>query len=122
VVSVLRFLSAWWKEILAMYCPKCGDVLEQINGVWTCRRGDMPLSNHLSAAFVDQYVLKIRANEHRPVAFRWGGVWYCPGCGIRLEERDGLVACHECGQSLNEFLHELIELHPHKDMHGNNVE
>jgi hypothetical protein len=103
-----------------MYCPKCGDVLEQINGVWVCRRGDMPLSNRLSAAFEDQYVLKIRATEYRPAALRWGGVWYCPGCGVRLEERDGLVACHECGRSLNEFLHELIELHPHQDMHEKN--
>jgi hypothetical protein len=25
-----------------------------------------------------------------------------------------MVACHECGQSLNEFLYELIEVHPHK--------
>jgi hypothetical protein len=104
-----------------MYCPKCGDLLEQINGVWTCRRGDMPLSDHLSAALVDRYVLKIRASEHRPAPFRWGGVWYCPGCGVQAQERDGLVACHECGESLNEFLYELIELHPHKDMRENNV-
>lgn len=89
--------------------------MEDINGVWTCRRGDMPLSPRLSAAFVDRYVLKSRAPaEHRRAAVRWGGVWYCPGCGVRLEERDGSVACHECGQSLNEFLYELIEVHPHK--------
>jgi predicted amidophosphoribosyltransferase len=102
-----------------MYCPKCGKDMEQINGVWTCRRGDMPLSERVSAAFVDTYVLKIRANEHKRTALKWGGVWYCPGCGVRLQEQDGLLACRECGRSLNEFLYDLIELHPHKNEPGN---
>ncbi len=99
-----------------MYCPRCGQELERVNGVWTCTRGNMPLSPHLSAELTDVYLRKIRNAEFRPTTFKWGGVWYCPGCGVPLQERDGLMMCPQCGQSLNEFLFDLLELHPHKEV------
>ena len=52
-----------------MFCPKCGETLEQIAGVWTCRRGDMSLSGQLSAALADVYVHKIRTAKPHPVTF-----------------------------------------------------
>jgi hypothetical protein len=101
-----------------MFCPKCGESLDQVDGVWACRRGEMPLSGHLSAEFTEIYVLKIRASEPHRATFQWGGTWYCPGCGVRFEEQAGMMTCDQCGQSLNEFLFELVEFHPHKDVNG----
>jgi hypothetical protein len=31
-----------------------------------------------------------------------------------LETEPGLVVCSTCGLSLGEFIHELVELHPHR--------
>jgi len=101
-----------------MFCPKCGDKMGQVNGLWTCRRGEMPLSPRMSEIFTDIYVLKNRPSEHRPITFKRGGLWYCPGCGVPAEERDGSVTCNQCGQFLDEFLWHLIELHPHRTKNG----
>jgi hypothetical protein len=90
-----------------------------VNGEWTCLRGGMGLSEIVSRGMMDVYVKKSRSSVERPSTFTWGGVWYCPGCGIQLSEHEGLVACGQCGQSLNEFLWQLVELHPHTDGHGN---
>jgi predicted RNA-binding Zn-ribbon protein involved in translation (DUF1610 family) len=101
---------------LEVYCPKCGDELEQADGVWLCRRGDMPLSSHVAQRLLNVYVRKVRDSVPKP-RLKWGGDWWCPGCGRRLSEEDGLVECKQCRQSLNEFLYELIEVHPHRT-HG----
>jgi hypothetical protein len=100
-----------------VFCPKCSEEMEQINGVWACRRGEMPLSLHMSTAFTDVYVLKTRTSDRR-ATFKWGGVWYCPGCGVPAEEREGSVKCNRCGRFLDEFLYQLIEHHPHKMKDG----
>jgi predicted amidophosphoribosyltransferase len=112
----LRSMDGDWE----MFCPKCGETLEQIDGAWTCRRGGMPLSPRLSAGFTDVYVLKTSTAQPGRATFLWAGTWYCPGCGIQTEEQAGTVVCPRCRQSLNEFLYDLIELHPHKDVneHG----
>jgi len=31
-------------QLEVMYCPKCGNVLEEKDGTFRCVRGDMPLS------------------------------------------------------------------------------
>ena len=101
-----------------MFCPKCGEEMQQINGLWACGRGEMPINALVSKAFTDVYILKIRTAEQRPVAFQMGGPWYCPGCGVPAEMRDGSLTCNQCGQSLDEFLWHLIELHPHRTKDG----
>lgn len=97
-----------------MFCPKCGEEMEQSSGIWICGRGEMHLSALLSRAFTDVYLLKTRPPENQPVNFKVDGPWYCPGCGIPAEAQNGSVTCSQCGQSLNEFLWPLVELHPHK--------
>jgi hypothetical protein len=92
-----------------MFCAKCGD---EADGVWLCRRGNMPLSLHLTEQLLDIYLRTVRDSTPKP-RLSWGGNWWCPGCGSRLSEVDGLVECEQCGHPLNEFLRELVELHPH---------
>lgn len=99
-----------------MYCPKCGDVLERrSDGELACEQGDMGLSRHLERGLTECFVERTRKPTATPLPFRVGGSWSCPGCGIAmLEDPPGLVACPRCGLSLGEFVHELVELHPHR--------
>jgi hypothetical protein len=48
-----------------------------------------------------------------------GGTWFCPGCGILMEEQTpGAIQCPQCGRSIWEFVDELIEHHPHRREDG----
>ena len=101
-----------------MFCPKCGDELVvDARGSLACERGGMQLSPHLAARLTDSFILKKRPSYEPKGAdpkFRWGGTWFCPACGVRAKEEGGaVVRCPDCGRNLGEFLHELIELHPH---------
>ena len=46
--------------------------------------------------------------------YRFGGQWFCPGCGVSMkEEEPGAVRCPQCGRNIGGYVHELIELNPH---------
>lgn len=96
-----------------MFCPKCGDELRNVKGELTCARGGMGLSKSMERRLLECYVLKSRVPTESKVSFLWGGTWYCPGCGVKAEEREGRVRCPQCSLNMNEFLHQLIEVHPH---------
>jgi hypothetical protein len=80
-------------------------------GVFACDAGGMTFSQNLHD------ILSERFPEQRP---RPSGVevgrrltrWFCPGCGVPLER--GMV-CGRCGQSLQDLIWPLVELHPHAD-------
>jgi hypothetical protein len=87
-----------------------------VDGTFMCVAGDMPLSRHLhdelSAVFVH------RARSARPRSLDWGGVWFCPGCGVEATTDQQHVRCGQCGEYLDEFLYELVEIHPHRSGDG----
>jgi len=100
-----------------MYCPKCGDVLHEEAGLFTCLRGGMELSqdmaSHLHACFVSksEQPREFRFNKD---GYSWGGHWFCPGCGLSMPEQvPGAMLCPECGRDMGSFIYRLIELHPH---------
>lgn len=110
----------------AMYCPKCGDVLRETNETFTCLRGDMELSQHLATHLFVCFVSKSEQPKEPPsvneITYKGGvgGLWFCPGCGVSMEEKTPwAVRCPQCGRSIWQFLHELIEIHPHKADNGN---
>ena len=97
-----------------MYCPKCGDVLEEKVGSFRCVRGDMPLSGHLAKRLYACFVGKSEQPEDKQFGSRYGGQWFCPGCGVPMEEETpGAVRCPQCSRNLGKFLYQLVELHPH---------
>jgi ribosomal protein S27E len=100
---------------MQLHCPKCGDVLaESTSGTLRCARGQMELSQELGERLLECYVLHARTPREKPFAFPVGGVWFCPACGVPTQERNpGDVRCTACSRSLAEFLHALVELHPH---------
>lgn len=96
-----------------MYCPKCGDILEDIEGTLTCVRGDMPLAQNLQARL--RACFEENSEEPKDARVLVGGRWFCPACGIATkEESAGAVRCTKCGRSIGEFMFALVELHPHK--------
>jgi uncharacterized Zn finger protein (UPF0148 family) len=99
-----------------MYCPKCGDVLRRRpNGDLTCEQGEMGLSQRLERGLTECFVDRTRMPLEAPLPFVVGGGWCCPGCGVAMIETEpGSVVCSKCGLSLSEFIHELVELHPHR--------
>jgi ClpA/ClpB-like protein len=38
--------------------------------------------------------------------------WFCPGCGVPLDESN---CCPQCGHSIRDQIYPLVELHPHSD-------
>jgi len=107
---------------MPLHCPKCGDILtEAPDGQLACVRGRMDFAQELAQRLRDCYVTKIRepkdtvyARKGRPHAI--GGIWFCPGCGDAAQElTPGDLRCPVCSRSLVEFVHSLIERHPHFD-------
>ena len=100
-----------------MYCPKCGEPLEEKEGKFVCVSGNMELSatmaTHLYACFVSQSE-QPEELEFTKEGYRVGGHWFCPGCGILMhEESPGAVRCPKCNRNIAMFLNQLVELPPH---------
>lgn len=71
------------------------------------------MSRRLSDALTDVYERRTRHPTATPTKVA-SGEWFCPGCGVAMVTEPGVaVSCPSCGQRLNEFLVELVELHSH---------
>jgi len=98
-----------------MFCPKCGNELSETPEGLICQNGRMQITKELEKRLRECYVLKLREPREVPFSFLAGGQWFCPQCGILALEEKGSVRCPKCKLSLNEFIHSLIEHHPHFD-------
>jgi uncharacterized Zn finger protein (UPF0148 family) len=98
-----------------MFCPKCGEQLSETPAGLVCQTGNMEITKELENRLLECYVLKLRQPREMPFNFSVGGHWFCPQCGISALDENGTVRCPECNLSLNEFIHSLIERHPHFD-------
>jgi hypothetical protein len=75
----------------------------------------MGLSQRIERELTECFVDRTRTPGVASLPFRVGGSWSCPGCGVAMDETaPGLVMCSKCGLSLSEFIHALVELHPHR--------
>ena len=75
----------------------------------------MSLSRHLEGRLTECFITKVSKPRDLRFSFVVGGQWYCPGCGVPTIEENGFVRCTQCGLTLNEFMHSLVEHHPHKE-------
>ena len=84
-----------------------------VASTFMCASGQMHLSRSLHDALSEVFVAHARhANAH---ALEWGSGWFCPGCGVPMNSDTEHVRCPKCGELLDEFLRELVELHPHRE-------
>ena len=93
-----------------MFCPKCGDEMDVNDGEVACVSGDMGLSRGMHDGLSEVFIARTRRG--RPHAFNWGGRWFCPGCGVLMKTDREHVRCETCGEYLDEFIYQLVELHP----------
>ncbi len=97
-----------------MFCPKCGSLLtwradaSLKRDVFYCPPGDMWMSVNLTERLLERYGVQEPADS---VWWQGRRQYYCPGCGVRLQE--GLI-CSRCGKSLRDLHRTLVELHPHE--------
>jgi len=95
-----------------MFCPKCGEVMIVNDGEVTCVSGDMQLSASMRDGLTEVFVDRRRRGRHRTL--NSGGQWFCPGCGAPMKIDGEHGQCETCGECLDEFVHALVELHPHR--------
>ena len=98
-----------------LHCPYCGRGLTWKDGVLRCQVGGMELSEQLRKKLTECYVDQVRVPSHLPPVEALVSEeerWHCPQCARVLTGKP-LLSCESCGKYLNEFLFELIELHPH---------
>ena len=94
-----------------VFCPKCGKRMDVVSATFTCVSCEMPLSRSLHDRLSEVFVSRTRSA--RTVPLNWGASWFCPGCRVAAKTGQDHVRCEKCG----EFLHALVELHPHR-AHG----
>jgi hypothetical protein len=100
-----------------MFCPKCGDAMSEDGPEIECVRGQMGLSQFLAKRLSDSFVARsVPPKEPVPIGYRIGGTWFCPGCGVEMEEVAGTngMICPDCKGNLGPFIFELVEFHPHR--------
>lgn len=94
-----------------MYCPHCGREMRPTDGVFTCDAGGMTFSRNLH----DILTARFPVPRPRSVGVEVGARvtrWFCPGCGVKLRQD---MTCGRCGQTIQDLLWSLVELHPHAD-------
>ena len=99
-----------------MHCPKCGDSLKEQSGTFLCERGKMELSKSLAQRLYSDFVSCEQPEAFRSfkTGYRFGGRWFCPGCGVLMKEKEsGAVTCPQCRRNIGQYLYELVEMHPH---------
>lgn len=104
-----------------MFCPKCGALLIPREdtyireGTFYCAPGDMWLSGRMACILKLRYDAPEGDQPQSPLPafnreFHGSLLWYCPGCGVRLNEH---LECPRCGKHVRDLVYHLIELHPH---------
>ncbi len=101
-----------------MFCPRCGDQMFQLGGVYHCERGEMELSVLTADELIEAFLDTPRAEHFRPIAYEPDVKLFCPRCGVEMRKGNGMIQCPRCGRCLNRFVRQLMELHPHRDERG----
>lgn len=97
-----------------MFCPMCGEILQDSEGHLACVSGDMVFTRHMERLLREAFGNASGRTDNAPLKYRVGGTWFCPACGVSLAENDGILGCSSCGRSINRFICHLVERHPHK--------
>lgn len=96
-----------------MFCPKCGSQMTDNSGAQVCMEGKMELSPLLSSQLTECFIEKSSTPSGAALDTLTEEIWFCPGCGVKMDVSEGLVTCPKCNQSLNQFIRQLTELYVH---------
>jgi rubrerythrin len=108
-----------------MFCPKCGEELVRKNGELTCVRGTMGVTQDVEAILSERFRAHKPSPKRASIApvirmfpspmktgprFLPSYPWFCPGCGVVLDDK---MRCPECDVSIADLQGPLLERHPH---------
>lgn len=99
-----------------LHCPWCGDPLVETADGLTCLAGNMELSENMRQALTTAFGPGGATDNTPWQRYMPGGAWFCPACGTPMETADYSVNCHRCGRTLNRYIYQLVERHPHADV------
>jgi len=80
-------------------------------------RGEMLLTQQIANGLREAFIARtVPRKKPTPATFHSGGTWFCPSCGVPMQEISGTngVVCPKCCGNLGLFLYWLIERHPHR--------
>ena len=93
-----------------MHCPYCSAALVDSDGEFRCSASGALFSRSVSDTFRQRYADISSAFNTETAEAAGVGIWFCPGCGVRLRDH----MCAQCGQALEmSLLQALLELNPH---------
>ena len=92
-----------------LFCPKCAAAMDRKASEIYCAPGEMGLSRVMEAALVARFAARLRASAPPPPP---GAKWFCPACRVPMTDA---MHCNDCGGTLADLQHQLVELHPHRD-------
>ena len=98
---------------MKLFCPKCGKPLVETPDGLTCIEGDMVLTPQMERDLSTTFGSTEGVTDPTPLRFKVGGTWFCPACSQPMIEENGCVSCAQCGKSLNRYVYQLVERHPH---------
>ena len=109
-----------------MFCPKCGDELVRQKGELFCLFGEMGIAQDIERILTERFgarqpspkrqqfapitIQMFPSSVSRGPRFHPLYPWFCPGCGIVLDEK---MQCPECGGTIRDLQSPLLERHPH---------
>lgn len=93
-----------------MFCPYCGRKMSLADGVFACIPGDMALATKMHAILRERFPADKPRAESVDVGRRVSR-WFCPECGVPVDED---AHCRHCGHTLCDLLSALSE-HLHGD-------
>src|SRR3954470_3431490 len=91
------------------YCPKCGQLVVEENGLWECSSGGLQFSQSLRERLAATYGASFVPGR-KPALPMQVSTLFCPSCCTPL---DPDAVCPECGRDFRPFVYPLIEWHPH---------
>jgi hypothetical protein len=81
------------------------------DGVFACIPGDMMFSPMMHQAMRERFSVDSPRREEVQIGRQFAR-WFCPGCGVPLDESN---CCPQCGHSIRDQIYPLVETHPHSD-------
>lgn len=95
---------------MKIFCPKCGKRMcfSEMNEIF-CLHGDMIFSKNLEK----EIKKRCKFDSYQEyISDTTGAKWYCPCCSKPLNDN---LYCDSCNISIQDLMHQLVELHPHKN-------
>jgi len=105
-----------------MFCPKCGNEMNESEGVWICVKGEMSFTNYFQQILLQAF--RNQPPRHptlQDVEADFITAYFCPRCGRRMtgQNKKSQPTCPGCTFKLNaQMRFQIVEKHIHRTADG----